>query len=436
MSLPETPAAPAAAAARNRALAALFLAFALTHGVYRAGRALFHYKQGVDFTPEYVAARMLADHGDRRFYDLPVLEARGRELGLHGAEATDPVMNYAYPPWLPVAYVPISRLPWNAARKLWFLLGLAATLAGAALAAAAVAPVRAERRAYALGGIAAACFYFPLFYGLMDGQANDLPLLGVAACLFLLRENRPLAAGLALAPAAMWKIFPGFPAIFLLVRREWRALGGLALGCAAIVLVSLPFVGIETWKDWIVYIKHHNELDHVQIRNHGILSNAMLLFQPNAVGDPIANAPALVRPVTIALELLAAALAACTLVRPAPRESARYALGFGATLVFACLSTPKSWEHYGIYLLPAFAALFAAAGTARRSPHLVALAVAGGAFAVWGLVFQVKDEYAALAHGWRVLLIPAKMYASFAILAASAWLALRDEAPAPAEAAA
>jgi hypothetical protein len=48
----------------------------------------------------------------------------------------------------------------------------------------------------------------------------------------------------------------------------------------------------------------------------------------------------------------------------------------------------------------------------------------------------VKDEYAALAHGWRVLLIPAKMYASFALLGACAWVSLRREPGPEAEAAA
>ena len=90
-----------------------------------------------------------------------------------------------------------------------------------------------------------------------------------------------------------------------------------------------------------------------------------------------------------------------------------------------------------MYLLPAFFACFIASalpggavgssgigdGTGER-PAWIALAVTSAAFAVWGLLFQVKDDIFALASGLNVLFIPAKLYASLALIGVSMSLCL------------
>jgi hypothetical protein len=407
-------------------LAQVFLALAVTYGIYQCGRAFFHPKQGLDFTPEYVASRMLFDEGDLRFYDYEVVKEYGRKFGLHGPLGeTDPVVNYAYPPWLAVAYAPLSRLPWEAARRIWFIIGLAATCGAAMLLGAAVAPTRQKRREFVLIGLAAACLFFPVPYGLMTGQANDLPLLGIAASLFLLRSGRPFAAGLVLAPAGLWKIFTGFPALFLIARREWRALWGLVAGCVTIVLLSLPFVGPAAWLDWARYIPRQEGLPSPGLRNHSIAAAVHYLLQPNEVLvdgrtlaiPPLFDAPGLAGTATVVLSILAVAATALALLRPARRDDPLYAVQFAATLVLAVLLTPKSWEHYGVFLLPAFLACVAAeVGSATARPRTLRLAALGTAFAVWGLLYQTKDDYLALATWPRVAFIPAKAYASAVLL--------------------
>jgi hypothetical protein len=425
----------------TKALEVALLAIAAIHGAYQLARAATHPKQGVDFAPEYVAARMLAE-GDRQFYDLRRQQEVAARVGvplLPGPDGRAALnySNYSYPPWLALAYFPISRLPYNLARRVWLVLAtLAYVLASALLGAAAAspdergAPTPERRRRLAVAGVAAALLFFPGFYGLFDGQSNDFQLLGLAAGLALLRRGRPVAAGLVLAPASMVKLFPGIVAIFLAARREWRALGGLAAGCAAIVLASLPAVGIEGWRGWLVYLPTHNAVDSTFVRNQSIAGALARLLTENADAPPIALAPGAVRPLRIALEALAATLALVALIRPATRREPRYAVQFGTMLVLAVLITPKAWEHYGIFLLPAFLGILGAA-EAGAAP-LGALALAGVAFAVWGLLYQQKDDYAALARGALVLFIPAKTVASGLLLAACAWVA-RDGAAAPAE---
>ncbi len=412
-----------------RVLAVLVLGFSVAHGAYQLGRAYLHHKQGLDFAPEYVAARMLVDQGDRRFYDHAVLAERGRALDIHGPLGpSDPIVNYAYPPWVAVLYVPLSRLPYDAARTVWFVLSVLATAGAAWLLGRAVAPTPEERRAFEVGTLAACCWFFPIFFGLMCGQANDVELLAIAASLYFLRTNRPFLAGLVLAPAGLWKIFTGFPVLFLLARREWRAIGGLALGCAAIVVASLPFVGVETWLDWFHYIQRHNELGSAALRNHSILNAVLFFFKPNGLAEPLADAPGLVRPLTLALQGGAVAATIVALATPRRRDEPGYAVQFAATLVLAVLLAPRSWEHYGLFLLPAFAACAAAAAApagVRRMPETASLFLLGGIFCVWGLVFQIRDEYRALTAGARVHLRPATTYATLLPLGLCVWLARR-----------
>lgn len=411
----------------SRAIATALLAFAITHGMYQFGRAFLHYKQGLDFTPEYIAARMLVDHGDLRFYDHKVVKEYGRELGLHGPLGPeDPVIDYGYAPWLSILYAPISRLSWDAARYLWFFIGTVAALGAAALAGAAMAPEAAQRRLYAAGAAAATCFYFPIAYGLMAGQANDLPLLGIIASFALLKSNRPLMAGLVLAPAALWKIVPGFAVLFLIARREWRALAGLALGCTFLVLLSLPFVGVSTWESWLQYLLQHKAASDASLRNHSIASSILRLFQSNPVASPILDVPGLVRPLTLAVQALALGIALVCMLPACRRGDPKYAVQYGATLVLAVLLAPLSWEHYGVFLLPAFIACASASSRGPASFWPV-LGILGAAFAVWAFVFQVKDEYNALATGWKVVLIPAKTYAAWALLCVSAWLCVSKD---------
>lgn len=415
----------------SKAIAIALLAFAITHGVYQFGRAFLHYKQGLDFTPEYIAARMLVDHRDLRFYDYEVVKKYGRDLGLHGPLGPDdPVIDYSYAPWLSILYAPISRLSWDAARHLWFFIGTVAALGAAALAGATMAPEAALRPLYAAGSVAAACFYFPIAYGLMAGQANDLTLLGVVASFFLLKSNRPLMAGLVLAPAALWKIVPGVAVLFLILRREWRALAGVALGCALLVFLSLPFVGVSAWESWLAHLLDHKASSNAALRNHSIASSVLRLFQSNESAWPLLDAPGLVPPLTLAIQALAVGLVLVSLFPACRRRDPEYAVQYGATLVLAVLLAPLSWEHYGIFLLPAFIAC-AAASSRRLTSSWPGLSILGAAFAVWAFLFQVRDEYQALATGWKVVLIPAKTYAALALLCVSAWLCVSKDKKAP-----
>src|SRR5262245_10551316 len=95
-------------------------------------------------------------------------------------------------------------------------------------------------------------FGYPGFQGTLHlAQNSILSLTLLTAGWLLVKRQRPIAAGIAwgfLAYKPTWLI--AFALAPLLTRR-WRMLAGM-IGCAIVLgLATLPFVGIETWFDWL-----------------------------------------------------------------------------------------------------------------------------------------------------------------------------------------
>jgi len=322
-----------------------------------------------------------------------------------------PVLNFLYPPWVPALYAPLATLPWGTARRVWFLLS--ALMSGAALALTARSSLpRASHAQGTLAALGGAAFFFPLFYGLMTGQANDLLFFLVAGGLYLLARGRPVAAGAVFAPAFLWKPFLGIAVLFLLARREGKALLGLLAGTATLVAVSIGLGGTGLWLDWLRQIGLHNVLTSPEPRNHGV-ANAVL-----SLGLPSTVSPA----VTWGLEGLVLGLLILLLAPRTVPGRPRYALQLGGTLLAGVLLTPKAWEHYGLFLLPAF---FAAAVLALEEGATWRTASLGVCFSVWGLVLQGHDEYAALAATRLAPLAAVKTAASLALLGLAVGLVRR-----------
>ena len=413
---------------RRRALRFFLVSVVAAQAAIQLGRAFFHPKQGLDLAPSYLAAKLLL-RGDVRFYDERVVGPAGTALGMHGpAGPGDAVVPFLYPPWVPAAYVPLALLPWDVARVVWFLLSAAATLLALLLLAKAMAFEAGEERPLALAALAAAAFFFPFFYGLMTGQVNSALLLLLAGSLFLFRKGSGFVAGLALAPAALVKPFLAVPALVFAVRRSWSALLGFAAGGAGLALLGIASGGPAGWREWQARIVVHNTLDRFELRNHSVASAALALFSPGSGIEPALSAPALVRPFTVVLSAVAIVLTLLS-AWPSRTGASRPEIGFGAALVLGLLLTPRSWEHYGVFLIPAFLAAYAALGREDDAPSRPALALLGLSYAVWAFALFSKEEYAALARRPLSLLLPLKTYAAFILLGLLAWAARRRPAP-------
>ncbi len=414
---------------RDRVAGLVLTSLAATEAVIQAGRAFFYRKQGLDLAPPYLAAKLLL-RGDRRFYDDAVVGAAGSALGIHGpAGPGDPVLNFIYPPWLPAAYAPLALLPWGAARLVWFLFSAAATVLALLLLARATAGDADEERDLSHAALFGAAFFFPLFYGLMTGQANAVLLLLVAGSLLAFREGRMLLAGLLLAPAALTKPFLAFPALVFLARRAWGALGGLAAGAGLLALLGLAVGGPRAWPGFWAQISAHNTLRTYEPRNHSLAAAALAIFGPGDSVQAVVTAPALAAPAALAGAVIAGLLTFLALPLRS-RASADPALGFGAALALGLLLTPKAWEHYGVFLLPGFLAAYAAFRDGEERPPRAVLFLLGASFSVWAFLLVSQEEYAALVRRPYSLLLASKTAATLALLGLLAWAARRSGASA------
>ncbi len=279
-----------------------------------------------------------------------------------------------------------------------------------------------RRQALTVGALSGAVFFFPLTYSLMTGQSNLVLLLLLAASLLFFRRGRNFLAGLLLAPAALCKPFLALPALVFLARRAWSAIAGFAAGAAALALIGLVIAGRDGWSLWWVRLSVHNAVTRFEWRNHGLAGAALALLSPAGGAEPIVSAPALVVPFLVAAGVIAAALSLLALL-PSRAGLSRPEIGFGAALVLGFLLTPKAWEHYGVFLIPAFLAVFAGLRDTQEKRRSVPLALLGASFAIWAFTLLTKEEYAALALRPLSALLPAKTYATFLLLGLCAFTA-------------
>ncbi|MFQ5654282.1 MAG: glycosyltransferase family 87 protein, partial [Planctomycetota bacterium] len=162
---------------------------------------------------------------------------------------------YSYPPALAVLLIPLALLPESAAAVLWVLLSLAFLLGALHLCARLVGGTlaRADRRVAMLALLAVAR---PIDSELANGQVNLLVLLCIALFAWLRMGERKSLSGAALGLATALKATPALLLVYLLLKRDWRALGA-AIASLAFFLVALPAIplglhgALETNRIWV-----------------------------------------------------------------------------------------------------------------------------------------------------------------------------------------
>jgi hypothetical protein len=176
----------------------------------------------------------------------------------------------------------------------------------------------------------------PVMIGLESGNVAGLTfLLFVAA----------VRAGGALVVDGLFKVQSGIPVLWLLRQRRWRGLLAGTAAIAAIVLLTLPLVGVDTWRAWWAGLGYRASSQALAGALYGYSSAREL------------SAPAYV-----------AACAALTVVALAFRGR-RGLAALGLASVFA---SPALWPHGFAFALPAV--LMLESGTA------VWLVLGAGAF--------------------------------------------------------
>ncbi len=231
---------------------------------------------------------------------------------------------YLYPPPFALAFIPFALVGEPTGLLAWTSL-----LIGCTVTAIALMPVSATLRWVLL---LLAAIDWPVLYSLKLGQVGPILLL-----LFVLGWrwlDRPAGLGATIGIGTLVKLQPALLGGWAALTGRWRA-AGIAIGVVVVVsLVTLPFVGIGAWSDYVGLLRSVSE---PVTTPHNFTPGAVLYAAGVSAG--VATA---VQWAVVAATLVAVVVAARRL-----RAEASYVVAVVATQ----LVSPLLWDHYAIVLL-------------------------------------------------------------------------------------
>lgn len=231
-----------------------------------------------DVRYDYVAAEAGLRYGWSRIYDLDLL--RALSAGFPAPQNTiHPGGTFINPPPLAWLWAPLVSLPEPVAYLIWTVAGLAALAWAWYLAA----PYRGIGKfTMLLAGLA----LWPVMEAFYFGQPTMLVLALVATAWWLLRRDRALAAGVALAVATALKpqVVVMVP-LCLVAAGRWRAIASWAVSGALIAAVSAASLGASGLGDfwstlqWIQTDRGHSFFTVAYLFGLGPVAYAVLAAQ-------------------------------------------------------------------------------------------------------------------------------------------------------------
>lgn len=269
---------------------------------------------GYDFEAYFLSARRLA-RGDAIYQGFM----------LEGAFSPGMYSYYMYAPPLAVGVLPFTAVSLQVATIVWFVLRVALLAI-----ACAVMPVRSTVK---LLVFAVAAFSQPV---LVDLSLGNVSLLVVVALAFAWRGlDRPMGS---IAAALAMSVRPtlGVLLIWWAARRHWKAVLWTLLAGLAMVLLTLPFTGIDAYVDYLTVLRNIDQVTGVP--NNLDLASTMLRLNL----DPLIATAALYGGYALALGAMIVSL----------RHDRD--LSFMVTISATMLLAPLLWDHYlASLLLPA-----------------------------------------------------------------------------------
>ena len=244
---------------------------------------------------------------------------------LDGPYRPGPYGLYMYAPPLGVAITPLAGLELGAGIAAWYLLHVLALVAACALL-----PIPTWVR-LATFGVAAVSL--AVTRDLVLGNVSVLLLVPLAAAWRWLDQP----AG-AVAQALAMSVRPtlGVLLIWQLLRRQWRAVAWTIGTGLVLVLLTLPFVGLEGYREYLTVLGNLSGVSGV-VRNVDLSSTLLALGADETIAE---------------LALVAGYAVAIVAILLSLRRDAE--LGYVVTATASLLLSPLLWDHYlAMLVLPA-----------------------------------------------------------------------------------
>ncbi len=317
-----------------------------------------------------------------------------------------------HPPTAALMFVPLAGLDYVPARIVWtaFSLIVLALALGWLLR-----DLGLRGGQWLLSALALVLLYQPFYAQMAYGQvyAALTALLVLAWYGYCYRRNSLL--GVALGVMLVFKTAGVLLLGLLLIQRRWRALLWTVCTALAVMLVSLPRLGLDSWQTYMgvlaVYGQRPSHLSAAYQTPHSLFKR---LFVPDAVWNPapLFDAPAVGAALALAAVLTLAGISAYRVFRNSDTDG----LLFAAFVTAGLLISPVSLDYHFVLLLVPILILIAHV----RNRSLIAQAC----LAVAVTLIALNMDWNHPADGAGVLLFYPKLYGALLL-----WgLALRKSA--------
>ena len=164
--------------------------------------------------------------------------------------------NYYNPPALAFLQAPLTTLSYRTAFFTFSALSFACLMGFIAASWMHVRHV-GEMPWLILGVLA----FKPVHEVLITGHTTLIIILSLTAGILLLRAEKPVLAGLSLSVLALKPQWAVLPALFLIVRGEWKALMWMAIAASAIFIVPFLITGLDSLKNYYFFLRYSADVD-------------------------------------------------------------------------------------------------------------------------------------------------------------------------------
>lgn len=318
------------------------------------------------------------------------------------------------PPTMFVFMLPFEWLPSGLSGGIWLALDILAPLLAMWLTLKAL-----NLPSLPLAGVCTSLLLLsmPLWENNARGQVLHWQMLLCALALYALARGREALAGASVGFIFLLKL-AGWPVWGVLaLRAHWRALMWAAGAAAVFVLLSLPWVKLDTWQAYVFSVlPRWVQAPIAAVPAYQTVTGFwqhLLRFDPSLNPAPVADRPRLAAALSIACTL---ALLGVTLIglRRAP-----LLLAVSAGLVLSVVLAPIAEEYHYLTAAPA---LIVAGVEWFRTGHRVPLGlllVLAGVLMFWPLPY--KDPR--LAAGWLAVLAYPRLWGGLMLWAGLCGLA-------------
>lgn len=367
-------------------------------------------RQSYGFPAYYTAARLIVEGRwtPRAVSDDPFsAEVRAQTNGV--------VTEFfsGHPPITSLLLVPLATLDISTARALWAICNVAFLLVAVWLTLKAVP--RPMPRTVSLVALALVLLAAPVAENVRVGQSYQWQLLLFAFAFWSLMRDHPVAGGISLAAALIFKL-SGIPIWLLLVaRHHWRA---ILFAVAALIVLFLFSVIVQGLGSWIAYVETFSaRLVPQPWAAHAAYQTTPSFFQHLFTGDPEWNPyPLSIQP-QLALFLTMIASAGALGLTLWVSRTASLDVAFAAMMTLSVILFPQAEEyHYTLLVLP-FIVMGARLINAPWSITLVVLFIA----ALLLVALPLPYKHPLLNDGWRALLAYPRLYGGWLLWGLSVW---------------